>query len=268
MSVAAVSRHACRRGAVALSTRLTVLYGPSVANAFLIGSLASYRPVLVVHEVQPALRVVRRAWRRRRDPFPSRVDKLAFFILYGIWLRRRVERGLHQRLGAHPPVPTGPRVDHVDQAFEAVRQARPNLVLAVGTSILSAAWQRLEAPVVNVHIGIAPRYRGRFCWFWPILEGHPEDVGVTLHLVTPQVDAGPIVLQRRVPRDALGTRSFADVLAAVSILARDLCEELLADPEAHVRAVEPSPAAAAPRHPAYLEPGLTAYLKYVRTIAA
>jgi formyl transferase-like protein len=239
-----------------------------VTNDFLIGSLASFRPVLVVHEVQSVLRVVRRAWRRRRDPVSSRLDKLAFFALYGIWLRRRVDRDLHRRLGPHPPVPAGPRVDHVDQTLETVRQARPNLVLAVGTSILSEAWQRLEIPVVNVHIGIAPRYRGRFCWFWPILEGHPEDVGVTLHLVTPQVDAGPIVLQRRVPRDALGARSFADVLAAVTVLARDLCAELLADPEAHVRAAEPPPAAGALRPPAYLEPGLTAYLKYARTVAA
>lgn len=247
--------------------RLIVIYGPSVANDFLVGWLASRGSALVVREHQPALGVVRRAWRRRRDSLWSRVDKLAFFAFYGVWLRRALERELCRRLGPHPPVPTGPRVDHIDDALETVRAARPDLVLAVGTSILSPAWQELSAPIVNVHIGIAPRYRGRFCWFWPILEGHPEEVGVTLHLVTPRVDAGPIVLQRRVPRDGLGTRSFADVLAAVTLLARELCEELLADWEALVRGAMP-PSTDASRRPAYLEPGLGAYLRYVRTITA
>jgi len=247
--------------------RLIVVYGPSVANDFLVGWVASHGSALVVREEQPALRLVRRAWRRRRDALWSRVDKLAFFAFYAMFLQRRLERDLRRRLGPHPPAPTGPAVDHIDDALETVRAARPELVLAVGTSIFSPAWQELDAPLVNVHLGIAPRYRGRFCWFWPILEGHPEEVGVTLHLVTPRVDAGPIVLQRRVPRDGLGTRSFADVLAAVTLLARELCEELLADHEALVRAAMP-PLAAASRRPAYLEPGIGAYLRYVRTVSA
>ncbi|HKA28337.1 MAG TPA: formyltransferase family protein [Candidatus Binatia bacterium] len=247
--------------------RLSVLYGSSVANDFLVGSLAPHRPVLVVREEQPARLVLQRAWRRRRDPLRSRLDKLAFFALYGIWLQRGVDHDLRRRLGPHPPVPSGPRVADVDDALETVRDARPDLVLVTGTSILSDAWGGIDAPIVNVHLGIAPRYRGRFCWFWPILEGREEDVGVTLHLVAPRVDAGPIVLQRRVPPGSLTTRSFAEVLAAVTLLARDLCHELLADPDTLLHAATPPPAADVLARPAYLEPGLSAYLRYVRTTA-
>src|SRR5262249_60251432 len=125
---------------------------------------------------------------------------------------------------------SGPRVADVDDALETVRDARPDLVLVTGTSILSDAWGGIDAPIVNVHLGIAPRYRGRFCWFWPILEGREEDVGVTLHLVAPRVDAGPIVLQRRVPPRSLTTRSFAERAAVVTVLARVLCPRVLAAP--------------------------------------
>ena len=245
--------------------RLTVLYGPSVANDFVVGSLVATHPAVVVREEQSALDVVRRAWRRRRDTVRARLDKLAFFAVYAVALRRRTERTLRQRLGPHPAVPPGATVRRADAALELVRAARPELVLALGTSILSAAWSTLGAPIVNVHVGIAPRYRGRFCWFWPLLEGRPEDVGVTLHLVTARVDAGPIVAQRRVPPTSLGSRSFADVLAAVTLVARDLCEELLADPTARVRAATP-PSVADGAHSAYLEPGLSDYLRYARLV--
>jgi hypothetical protein len=245
--------------------RLSVLYGPSVANDFVVGSVIARRATLVIREHEPALSVVRRAWVRRRDPLAARVDKLAFFALYGIALRRGLERGLHERLGPHPPVPPGPWVARADDGLAIVRAAHPDLVLTLGTSILSQAWNDLGAPIVNVHVGIAPRYRGRFCWFWPLLEGHPEDVGVTLHLLTARVDAGPIVLQRRVPREALGVRSFADVLAAVTRLARELCEEFLAEPEPLLRSAT-APSAAVASRPAYLEPGLTAYLRYARML--
>jgi hypothetical protein len=49
----------------------------------------------------------------------------------------------------------------------------------------------------------------------------------------------------------------------VTLVARDLCEELLADPARAGAATAP---AAADAHPAYLAPGLSDYLRYVRTV--
>jgi len=244
-----------------MATRLVVLYGASVANDYLMGCVSdSHHPLLVVCEEQSAVGVVRRAWRRRRNPLASRLDKLAFLAFYGAALRRGVDHGLAERLRPQPPVP-GLRVAHVDDALAAVTAVRPDVVLIAGTSILSAAWQRVDFPIVNIHSGIAPAYRGRFCWFWPLLEGHPEDVGVTLHRVTARVDAGPIVLQRRLPADALGTLSFVEVLAAVTRLARDLCDEFLMDPDAWLRRAVVPPQGVG--RAAYLEPGLGAYFRYV-----
>jgi hypothetical protein len=248
--------------------RLVIVHGPSTANDFLVGSLAVHRPELVVREHQPAVQVLSRAWRRRRDPLASRLDKLAFFAFYGLFVQRGLDRDLRERLGDHPPVPPGPTVHHITQALGLVEAVRPELILSIGASILSDDWQQLGAPILNLHVGIAPRYRGRFCWFWPVLEGHSEDIGVTLHLVTSRVDAGPIVLQRRAPRSALGDLSFADLLAAVTRLAREVCDDFLSDPQAHLAAAPRQSDPGASRRPAYLEPGLTTYLQYVRSISA
>lgn len=248
--------------------RFVVLYGSSTTNDFVVESMVrEHRPVLLACEDQPLLGVLGRTLRRRGDTLAGRMDKLAFFAFYATCLRRGVERGLHERLGPHAPLRPDLRVARLQDALEPVRAAAPEFLIALGTSILGRSWQSLGIPIVNVHLGVAPRYRGRFCWFWPIVEGRPEDVGVTVHLVTPRVDAGPVVLQRRAGREALGVLSFAELLAAVTRVSRDLCSELLADPQRLIAGATPPPASEGAPHPAYLEPGLTGYLRFARARA-
>jgi folate-dependent phosphoribosylglycinamide formyltransferase PurN len=244
--------------------RFAVLYGASTTNDFVVASLLrEHAPAVLVSEEQTALDALRRVLRRRGDTLAGRIDKLAFFAWYAAFLAGGVERGLHERLGAHAPLAPQLRVHAIDDALDRVREAAPTFVLAMGTSILGSRWQSLGVPIVNVHIGIAPRYRGRFCWFWPVLEGNEDQVGVTVHVVSPRVDAGPVVLQRPVEPRALGGRSFAELLAAVTLVSRDLCLELLSDPARHLAAARPAAAVEVGRR-AYLEPGLGEYLRFAK----
>lgn len=52
--------------------------------------------------------------------------------------------------------------------------------------------------VVNCHLGDLPRYRGNAPAAWAIINGEKEVV-LTLHRMEPELDAGPIILQRRLP---------------------------------------------------------------------
>jgi methionyl-tRNA formyltransferase len=52
--------------------------------------------------------------------------------------------------------------------------------------------------IVNAHIGDLPRYRGNAVANWAILAGEREVV-LTLHQMTTELDAGPILLQRAFP---------------------------------------------------------------------
>jgi hypothetical protein len=65
--------------------------------------------------------------------------------------------------------------------------------------------QRVPEPVldvstraVNVHGSLLPAYRGRATAFWPLYHGESRS-GVTAHLMTPELDAGPIVERRPFP---------------------------------------------------------------------
>jgi methionyl-tRNA formyltransferase len=82
-----------------------------------------------------------------------------------------------------------------DAAFEAIRDARPDL-------LVSWFWPRAIpprvlqlAPSVGVHPSLLPRHRGPDPYFWAIDEGDTE-TGVTAHALEERYDTGPILAQR------------------------------------------------------------------------
>jgi hypothetical protein len=57
-----------------------------------------------------------------------------------------------------------------------------------------------------MHLGLSPYYRGSSTNFWPLVDGRPECVGVTVHHATLKVDGGNILLQAR-PDTVIGDSS-------------------------------------------------------------
>ncbi len=82
------------------------------------------------------------------------------------------------------------------------------LVRESGAEIgLSVNWLTMIGPamigafplgILNAHAGDLPRYRGNACPNWAILAGE-DHVGACVHLMVPELDAGPVVLRSRFP---------------------------------------------------------------------
>ena len=92
--------------------------------------------------------------------------------------------------------------DHNNPAAQGLlREWRPDAVAFTGGGLVRRAV--LDIPrigVINCHLGLLPRYRGMDVVEWPVLEhtnGEPPAVGLTVHLMDPGVDTGPVLLQRR-----------------------------------------------------------------------
>ena len=85
----------------------------------------------------------------------------------------------------------------------------------------------LELPrhgAVNVHASLLPKYRGTAPINWAIVDGEAE-TGVTTMFMAPKVDAGEIILQRKMPISELDTAgSLSDRLSEMG--ARLLLETL------------------------------------------
>jgi methionyl-tRNA formyltransferase len=87
---------------------------------------------------------------------------------------------------------------------EAIRDLGPDCVVV-------SSYDRILTPdlldlcrFVNVHYAPLPRYRGRANVNWAIINREPE-TAITIHALTPELDAGPILLQQRVPIGAHDT---------------------------------------------------------------
>src|SRR5690606_523522 len=68
----------------------------------------------------------------------------------------------------------------------------------------------LQAPrlgCLNVHHGLLPRYRGTMCDLYALSEG--REAGFSVHVMTPKLDAGPI-LRRQIVGG--GTRDYLSYL--------------------------------------------------------
>jgi Formyl transferase len=85
---------------------------------------------------------------------------------------------------------------------------RPDVGLhAIGDLYRRPLLDVFRVGVVNAHIGLLPRYRGRSVLEWSVLNG--DTTGVTAFLVDEGIDTGPIIFRR-----VVDLRGFADLAAA------------------------------------------------------
>jgi len=109
---------------------------------------------------------------------------------------------------------------------------------ALGTDmIVSCGWRRILSGrlldtfiCVNIHGALLPNYGGRMPVAWALLNGETE-TGVTVHLMTREIDAGPILCQKSF--SISDTDAVADVLrkgmALYPELLKDAVRRVLAD---------------------------------------
>jgi hypothetical protein len=135
---------------------------------------------------------------------------------------RRAEgrsRGLAQRLAGFdlPAPPKGGRLLHrlddvarrydipvvrtpslnSEETLAAFAADPPDVVLGLGTRILSARLlSTATIGFLNKHSSLLPEYRGGVTEFWQLACGERE-TGITIHWMSPAVDEGALVAQRR-----------------------------------------------------------------------
>ncbi len=87
---------------------------------------------------------------------------------------------------------------------ELTRHGVEVVVLAGFLSILPPSWiDRWRGRAINVHPSLLPRHGGPGMYgprvHQAVLDAGETETGVTVHLVTAEVDRGPIIVQERVP---------------------------------------------------------------------
>lgn len=134
-------------------------------------------------------------------------SQLAFQVMVAPVIRKlsakRVKEILTEKKLSTFPMPPEKtvRLDSVNskEFIDAVQTINPDLILVNGTRIISAqTLSQINCPVINVHVGITPLYRGVHGAYWALINNDPEHCGVTIHAVDKGIDTGAILIQDRI----------------------------------------------------------------------
>jgi folate-dependent phosphoribosylglycinamide formyltransferase PurN len=189
-----------------------------------LGERAYVRAVL---EQRPSrLALARR--RARRLGWGTVAGQVAFAGLVAPVLRRQGRRRIAEIARSHglrlSPVRSATMIESVnDQRTVAIlREAHPDVVVVHGTRVISqSVLDTITVPVLNVHAGITPRYRGVHGGYWAFREDRPELAGTTVHLIDAGIDTGGILAQATfVPEraDTIATYPYLHLACGIPLL--------------------------------------------------
>lgn len=244
--------------------RVVLLAGPGSSADIVANFLASRVPDLVVVMEDPPSRLQMARRRARRAGWLSVVGQVLFVAALQPVLRRRGAGRRAEILGAASLDATH-RVSHHrvpsvndEETVALLASLQPALVVVHGTRIIAArVLASAGCPVVNVHAGITPRYRGVHGGYWALAERHPEWVGTTVHLVDPGIDTGGILAQATFEvtgADTIATYPDLHLVYGLPLLGAQT-DKVMAGAE-----LEPVAAEIAPGSALYYHPTLWGYL--------
>jgi folate-dependent phosphoribosylglycinamide formyltransferase PurN len=108
------------------------------------------------------------------------------------------------------------------EVFERLMAAEIDRLFLFGSSIIrEPLLSNFQGRIVNMHLGLSPYYRGSATNYWPLVDGVPECVGVTIHHATAIVDGGGILAQARpdpTPADDVHDLGCKTIMAGAKLL--------------------------------------------------
>lgn len=137
--------------------------------------------------------------------------------------------GVPKRLESIAPVLRFANMNH-PPAIAALRAKEPDVVLVFGTGkLLPEIVAVPKWTCLNLHGGNPETYRGLDSHLWAIYHGDFENLVTTLHLISPELDAGDIVMSTSLPiynraelhqLRAINTQSCVDMSSAALAILR------------------------------------------------
>lgn len=91
-----------------------------------------------------------------------------------------------------------PKTLNSNDTVAFLRSREVNAVAIYGTSLIKPPLLDAYAGrLINMHLGLSPYYRGTATNFYPLVNGEPQYVGATIHLIDAGIDSGPILHHAR-----------------------------------------------------------------------
>ena len=179
----------------------------------------------------------------RKEFLRKRVKKLGWFtvggqVLFQLLIGKALAKNSQKRIEeilSHYQLSTkkipGEKISEVasvnsEEGIRQLQDLNPAVVVVHGTRIISKkVLQSVNAPFINIHAGITPRYRGSHGAYWALANNDKENCGVTVHLVDAGIDTGNILFQETIPvtsKDNFATYGYLQLAVGLKLLQKAL----------------------------------------------
>ena len=134
----------------------------------------------------------------RAPEFPAEIVLVISNVESAGGLQFARDANIATKIIPHKPFPSREAFDAEIDA--ALREANVSLVCEAGFMRIHSEWfvKRWEGRILNVHPSLLPKFPGVKVHEQVLAAGEMES-GATVHFMTPELDAGPIIAQARVP---------------------------------------------------------------------
>lgn len=186
--------------------KILVLGGKSDSTDAVVNSLRTkYSSVYVILENdEPTLKLIKR--RMKRLGLMTVIGQLIFMVSVPKLLRRKSKERIREiieeyNLDLSRDYRENKRTILVnsvndDRVKRIIQKCNPDIIVVNGTRIISAdILSCTDAPFINMHVGITPKYRGVHGGYWAMVNNDPEHCGVTIHKVDEGIDTGEVIRQ-------------------------------------------------------------------------
>ncbi len=137
-----------------------------------------------------------------------RLKKIGFSGLYSIFkhrfIRKKKEENVYNKWFSNNWKTLKKTLSYLEveninsqTVFDRLKEIKPDLILDHGTSIVKNRILQNSRLALNLHWGLSPYYRGTHCTDWALINWDPNNIGVTIHKLTKEIDGGNILVQKR-----------------------------------------------------------------------
>jgi methionyl-tRNA formyltransferase len=213
--------------------RVVMLCGPAASSLIMYHGIAADVDVacVVMENKVPAGRMILR--RIRKLGVIRTFGQLMFITGNAVFSRAsraRIRRLMEQYALDDSDFPAGlvRRVESVNsgEVMALLKEIKPGAVVVNGTRIISPdVLASIDAPFLNTHMGITPRYRGVHGGYWALTRDDREHCGVTVHLVDPGIDTGGVLYQDTISvdrKDNFNTYPVHQIAQAIPLMKKSL----------------------------------------------
>jgi len=120
--------------------------------------------------------------------------------ILNITSKYRIKQIIHEANQNDNPIPTQTIVNvnsiNDDSISQLLNQLSPDLIFVNGTRIISKTiLESTNVKIINIHVGITPKYRGVHGGYWALFNDDLANFGTTVHYIDSGIDTGNIIAQ-------------------------------------------------------------------------